>query len=202
MALAAGTAVGVVSTESVPAAGTGTPVAFPATYKDGPPPGHTGGFGEPTCRECHFDNPPAEETGGLRLHGFARRAAPDSVHRVVVELARPGMVRAGFQLAVRWGAGPRKGASAGTLVADDPRVQVVAGDSGDVRYAQHTLDGSALEAEGESTWSFRWRSPGKCGPVTVHLAANAANGDDSEFGDHVYSLRQTSEVICGREPRP
>lgn len=201
--MAAGMALGVASAGLDPTAGTSTAVAVPtAAYKDGPPPAHTGGFGEPTCRECHFDNPPAGETGGLRLRGFPSRAAPDSVYRVVVELIRPGMERAGFQLAVRWRTGPREGESAGTLAAREPRVQVVAGDSGAVRYAQHTLAGSALDAEGRSTWSLRWTSPGTCGPVTVHLAANAANGDDSEFGDYVYSLRLASEVTCGRESSP
>jgi hypothetical protein len=28
-----------------------------SAYQDGPPPGNTGGFGESSCHECHFDHP-------------------------------------------------------------------------------------------------------------------------------------------------
>lgn len=194
-------ALGVASAGPAPTSGAGVDVSVPPiAYRDGPPPGYTGGFGEPTCRECHFDNPPAGETGGLGVRGFPGRAVPDSVYRVVVELTRPGMERAGFQLAVRWGQGPREGDAAGSLAPGSPRVQVVAGDSGAVRYAQHTLAGSAPGAKGRSAWILRWRTPEGCGPVRLHVAANAANGDDSEFGDHVYSLRLASEVTCEGEP--
>jgi len=36
-----------------------------AGFPDGPPPAHTGGFGEPTCRACHFDGDLNAEGGGL-----------------------------------------------------------------------------------------------------------------------------------------
>jgi len=43
---------------------------------EGPPPGHTGGLGEPTCRACHFDAPEELEVGELVLKGLRAAYAP------------------------------------------------------------------------------------------------------------------------------
>lgn len=174
-------------------------------YADGPPPGFTGGFGEATCRECHFDNPPVgrEEAGGLTVRGFPDRFRAESTYTLRVELSRARMGRAGFQLAVRYGAGAVRGLSAGELSAPSARARTVEGDSGRVEYAQHTGDGSELPtAPADSTaWTLRWRAPARCAAVVLHVTANAANGDESEFGDHVYRRRRAARPDCdGVEP--
>lgn len=35
-------------------------------------------------------------------------------------------------------------------------------------------------------WRFRWRAPLDADTVRFHVAANAANGDRSEFGDRIF----------------
>lgn len=66
-----------------------------------------------------------------------------------------------------------------------------------VQYAQHTRLGTEPTSGDTAAWSVRWRAPGgergdtsitgdSCGHALVHLAANAADGDDSEFGDRIH----------------
>lgn len=168
-------------------------------YLDGPPPGHTGGFGEPTCHRCHFDAPVGSGGGGLSLKGLPERYEPGRGYRLVVELTAPDLERGGFELAIRCGGAGRRGEQAGAVGPVDGRAEVVPGEGGEfagdpaVQYARHTRAGAASDAGGTLRWTLRWSAPGEgepaagCGPVLVHAAANAANGDDSEFGDHVHT---------------
>lgn len=170
-------------------------------YLTGPPPGHTGGFGEPDCTACHFDAPVNPEGGEFRVDGLPERYAPGETYRLRVTLEAPELGRAGFQLAARFGEGERRGISAGTLTARDSTVQVaVSGDGSDgdrepehdLHYAQHTEAGTgppARASAGRYAWSVRWTAPkAPGGPVLFHAAANAANDDASEFGDRVFTL--------------
>lgn len=154
-------------------------------YADGAPLGHTGGFGEPSCHECHFDAPLNEPEGELRI-SFQRESA-QSV-RVRVVLARPGLEAGGFQLAARFVEGSRAGEQAGTLRAADDRVEVRADERTGVEYAGHGSEGTAPTAADTVSWTVRWTPPtsGADGGVRFHVAANAANADLSEFGDHIY----------------
>lgn len=184
-------------------------------YLDGPPPGHTGGFGEPTCQRCHFDaaeNPPEAE---LEVRGFPDRFVPDSSYGLTIVLTSPHLGRAGFEAAVRCSEGQRAGEQAGRLSTADDRVEMVRGGgdelTGDstVLYARHTGEGSRTTATDTAAWALTWTSPGgasapaaaagarggtgggpasrPCPSVVLHAAANAANGDASEFGDRVLS---------------
>ena len=158
-------------------------------FTDGPPEGTTGGFGEPTCESCHHGEPPNAPGGALRVVA-PETFTPGEEHVVEVRLERGGMGRAGFQLSVRFAGGARGGSQAGELLPVGGDVQVVA--SHDVAYAGHTATGVDGVAEGVATWRLRWRAPDAAAPVVFHAAANAANDDDSELGDHVY----TAEVVA------
>lgn len=166
-------------------------------YLDAPPPAHTGGFGEPTCAACHRDAPLDDPGGSLTL-AVPPGYIPGEEHVLEVRLARPGMASAGFQLSARFAEGALAGRQAGKLTVlpeaanpataqpgAAPSVQVIA--AHDVAYAAHTAAGAAEVRGGEARWRVRWRAPSKAaGPVVFHLAANAGNDDDSEFGDFVY----------------
>ena len=166
-------------------------------YADGPPAGHTGGFGEPTCLRCHAGPPADDAAVRLTLEDAPEACAPGRSYPLTLRLARPGMARAGFQMSARFADGPRAGEQAGAFSPLDARVQVVlgraltpAGDSTDVEYAQHTVPGTRVIAPDSATWTVTWTaSEEAAGPVALHLAANAANDDDSEFGDHIITAR-------------
>lgn len=158
-----------------------------APYPDQPPPAHTGGFGEPTCHQCHFDAPLGAPGGRLVLSGVPARYAPGATYRITVSVEREGMERAGFQLAARFA----DGAQAGAFRSPGARAQVSAGAGPGVRYAGHTREGTAVETPGRAAWTVEWTAPAKAaGPVAFHAAANAADGDRSPVGDFVYAVEK------------
>lgn len=102
------------------------------------------------------------------------------------------MRRAGFQAAFRYASGTRAGAPAGELLATGDSVQIIRSDSTGVPYAQHTAKGSTLPASGVARWTLEWRAPEQAaGAIAIHVAANAANDDASEFGDFIHTFEVT-----------
>jgi hypothetical protein len=156
-------------------------------YKDGPPPAHTGGFGEPTCRECHADADLNAYGGTLLLGGVPPTYEPGRSYDLAVTLRRAGMLRAGFQLAARFAEGERAGTQAGSLEPADQRAKVLRDSTSGVLYLEHTFAGTTIAGD-SARWRLRWTAPGDArGAVVFHLAANAANDDDSPFGDFIYA---------------
>ena len=181
------------------AAATMVVAARTANY-DGPPVAHTGGFGEPTCRACHKDEPLNDPGGSLRIEGLPQRYEPGRTYVLTVVLRRSGMGRAGFELSTRVADGPEAGSQAGALETSDARASVVPGPPPKaVQYAEQTREGCSVSGP-ETRWALRWRSPanaaegakdrgvegGGRGDVLIHVAANAANYDDSPLGDFIY----------------
>ncbi len=159
-----------------------TLLAVPAValYEHRPPPGHTGGFSEPSCASCHFDHDLNEPGGSLEIRGLPEAYTPGERYLLSIVLRNPELRRGGFQLAIR----DAGGAQAGELGVRDAGVEVV--EAGGVRYAQHTRTGSRPVDAGVARWTVVWLAPDRIGEVTLNVAANAANGDASEFGDRVY----------------
>jgi hypothetical protein len=162
------------------------PVAIVA-FSDGPDPALTGGFGEPTCLQCHNDNGMNDASGKLNLSGIPEMYTPGKDYTITVTLARPELARAGFQLAARFDQGNSAGMSAGVLRASDPRTQLIEGAGSRVIYIEHTLVGSKVERAGTAEWTFRWTAPETGGPVIFHVAGNASNDDRSALGDFIYT---------------
>jgi hypothetical protein len=157
---------------------------------DAPLPGFTGGFEEPTCVYCHFEAPVNAPEGSLTIVGVPSVYMPDSSYGIAVTLTHPELERGGFQLAVRFAEGKRIGLQAGDLTAVDGRIAVDT--EKDVQYARHTVSGTVPSSPDTSRWTIVWRSPSMADtPVILHLTGNAANDDNSEFGDFIY---QTSLV--------
>lgn len=153
-------------------------------YPEDPPTAHTGGFGEPTCQRCHFDQPVNAPGGVLALGGVPEAYAAGRRYRLTVQLAKPAQRRGGFQMAVRFA----DGTQAGILEPQDDRVAAVWEDSSAVQYAHHTDAGTRLAAPDTAQWMLAWTAPAEAeGRVVFHVTANAANDDASEFGDFVYT---------------
>ncbi|MDX1630772.1 MAG: choice-of-anchor V domain-containing protein [Thermoanaerobaculia bacterium] len=152
-------------------------------YVDGAPPGHTGGFEEPTCTSCHFGNPVNDSAGTLEISAPSA-FVPGEEYPLEIRLRHPELERAGFQLSARFAKGSDSGDQAGVL-SPGAGVEIVEEDG--VQYARHTRDGVEPREGHEIEWRFRWKAPAAAEPpVVFHVAANAGNYDDSEFGDFVY----------------
>ncbi len=152
-----------------------------APYSDGPPPAHTGGFGEPTCHHCHADNE-SDDLGTVLTATLPEAFARGTSYPVRLRLERSGMGAAGFELSARFAAGPAAGRQAGRFEVSANHLQVLKHDS--VDYAAHARSGLSTDAKFRE-WELFWMAPDTNARVVFHIAANAANGDDSEFGDFV-----------------
>lgn len=161
-------------------------------YSDAPPPGHTGGFGEPTCAECHDDNPINADGGALRLEGVPQSYTPGGSYTIRILLRRDGLQRAGFQLASRFTNGPLTARQAGTWSVDGDLLQATTDIA--VVYVEHTKKGNVVKPAGSIEWHMEWHAPADPpSEVAFHVAANASNRDDSPFGDFIYVTSETSE---------
>lgn len=164
-------------------------ITFPLTlaYKTAPPAGHTGGFGEPTCHACHADYDANEPGGSVSVLGFPDAYVAGTVYDLTVRVRSGGLGRGGFQLAIRFADGGEQGRNAGALVTTDARSGVSTAGKTGVQYAQHVIAGVEPLWTDSTEWTLRWTAPRTGGRVLLHVAANASNFDDSEYGDHIYS---------------
>src|SRR5215208_6042962 len=104
-------------------------------------PARTGGFGEMTCQQCHWENPLNEASGRLTLEGIPETYTPGEQYLITLTLARPGLGRAGFQLSAREeGINMGAGSNACTLATTDKMTHLV--NEKLVTYIQHTRAGS------------------------------------------------------------
>ena len=163
-----------------------------AMNRDSPLPGYTGGFEEPTCVYCHFEAPVNAPEGSLTILGVPSVYMPGGSYGITATLTHPELERGGFQLAVRFAEGKRIGLQAGDLTAVDGMVAVDTEE--DVQYARHTVEGTVPAVSDTSRWNIEWKAPpGGDAPVIFHLVGNAANDDNSEFGDFLYQTEAVSK---------
>ena len=102
---------------------------------------------------------------------------------------------AGLQAAFRFSEGPHAGGQAGQVVALSSRETVRA--EAAVPYVHHSSEGTDVRSPELATWAFAWTAPPREDPVAFYIAANSANGDNSPFGDLVYTA---GEIIAGVAP--
>lgn len=163
-----------------------------AGFREGPLPNMTGGFGDQTCRSCHFDNEVNAPGGRLSLSGVPPTYTPGRSYAIAVGLGREKLVRGGFELSARFASGAEAGRQAGMWRIEAGRLQTVASqtDPGLV-FVQHTLAGTVAETPGSITWRMEWQAPEERAAVQFNAAANASNDDNSPLGDFIY----TAEVV-------
>jgi len=154
-------------------------------YADGAPPGFSGGFKEESCHACHFHAEPNTAPGGVTIEGVPARFAPGERYTLTITLRRPGMKLAGFQLAVRFADTGGQAGSLAPAAGDGGRVGVDV--QGDVQYAGQKKAGTTVGESDAARWTIEWTAPARGGPVTFHVSANAADGNDSADGDYVYT---------------
>jgi uncharacterized protein (TIGR03437 family) len=162
-----------------------------------PPTRHSGGFGESVCTACHtgtslnagggrvlLANPPATYTSGQRI-------------TLTVRIEDPAAARWGFQLTARSMDGRQAGyleAGSGTTVNLD----------GGMLYLSHAGGNSATQAGRTSpvTFTATWVAPDiSAGVVAFDIAANAANNNNANTGDHIYQARATINAgVAGETP--
>jgi hypothetical protein len=165
-------------------------------YAEGAPPGFSGGFKEDSCHACHFHEQLNAGGGRVTIEGVPASFEGGQRYTLSVTLTRAGMKRAGFQLAIRF---KDSGAQAGALspgTGEGERVTVESQSA--VQYASQKKGGASVAADA-TRWTIEWIAPDRGEPVIVHVAANAADGNESADGDFVYTA--ASESAPASPPR-
>lgn len=164
-------------------------------YPEELPGKYTGGFGEETCHSCHFDYPINPEEGSLSVEGLPGRYVAGRSYRIRITLKREQLSRAGFQLSSRF----KNGRQAGTFEIKNDSLSFTETGS-DIQYVQHSEVASDFTSGRSAvTWQFKWQAPKHTSDtVVINLAANAANGDESAFGDYVF----VKEINVKGETKP
>ena len=91
----------------------------------------------------------------------------------------------GFQLTARFKDG---GAQAGLLALETSEQERVRIDErSGVQYVSQRRKGTSLTSANTAIWKLLWTAPPGGGPVLLHVAANAADGDDTADGDYVHT---------------
>lgn len=176
------------------------PILIASAYRSGPPPGYSGGAGDQSCHYCHYEFEPGSPGGDLEVMGFPERFEAEATYELDVVLRFEGMRAAGFQLAIRHDS-DEAATSAGMLEPTDGRTAVVTDEKRNVAYAQHVTEGTVLDKDGEARWRLRWKAPpAGAGPLVLNVAANAADGDESQMGDRVYTSTLRSRPVTARLP--
>lgn len=154
-------------------------------YAESAPAGFSGGFDEQSCHACHFHADLNSGPGQVTIEGVPDRFAPGQRYPVTVTLTRPEMQLGGFQLTARF---KDDGAQAGTLApAAGESARVGVDVQNGVQYVNQRRNGTSLASPNTATWKLIWTAPPARGPVVFHVAANAANGDETAEGDYVHT---------------
>lgn len=146
----------------------------------------TGGFGEQSCHSCHFDYDINQPEGEFTVSGIDESYEAGQTYTISLQVKRDDMNRGGFQMTARF----EDGSQAGEFELTD-NLTTTPNIANDITYLQHAV--GEVEAEnGQKSWEIIWTAPGQADqPITFHMAANAANGDASAFGDWIYLMKRT-----------
>jgi len=189
-------------------------------YEYGPDAGAAGVPGETgTCNQlgCHVGTN-VNAGGGSVAVSFSggQTYAPGVKQHLVVTIEDARARRWGFELTARLTSNPKT--VAGTFSPTDTNTQLMCSSADLIRqqnfatacpanlalqYIEHTLAGYNLVQASPGKYEFDWNPPASdVGSITIYVAANAANGDLTENGDHIYTATYTlaSQPLC--QPGP
>jgi uncharacterized protein (TIGR03437 family) len=181
------------------------PPGILSAYSSGPDYGYAGAPGEPTCSSCHGDS---SGSGNVTVtFPDALTYTPGAAQHLLVTISDAAQKRWGFELTAR----PADSAtmSGGVFTpGSDGFTQLVCTSSsyqfgqfgsacsGSSRYPQQyieqTSSGSRPGQAGSAQFAFDWTPPANAtGNMVIYVAANAANNNGSDTGDHIYMSTYT-----------
>jgi hypothetical protein len=122
--------------------------------------------------------------GSLSVSGIREEVSPGELLTIQIMVQRDDMGKAGFQLSARFPDGSQAGQF---KIENNERVMFTEAASDSLQYVQHSSTGTEPVKTGVNSWAIAWQAPESAKKLIIfNVAANAANGDASEFGDFIY----------------
>ena len=189
------------------AVGLGVIPVLMVAHSLGPDPRHTGAPGDQTCAMsgCHIGTALNGGGGNVVLSTSAGTTySPGQKQTITITINDPVAKVYGFQMSARLDSNPTLG-QAGDFTAGQQ--QIVLCDFGDLK-ANGKLCPSNESVEfiehsspfRSNTINVTWTAPAtNAGTVTLYVAANAANGNATELGDHIYTSQLTLCPVLGSD---
>ena len=168
-------------------------------YSGGPPPRYSGAPGDNlgSCTFCHRGLSLNGGAGGVKiLLPNGNSYTPGVTQHIMVQVSDPQQRRWGFQMSARLKSDLVNG-QAGDFQPTDGLTQVMCDsgtpkpciDSSVVQFIEHTVAGTRPGTPGGVAFEFDWTPPATdSGTIVLYAAGNAANGDGSQLGDHIYNV--------------
>lgn len=157
-------------------------------HNDGADPRLTGAPGESTCLSCHSGTALNGGGGSLRLSAASTTYTPGVKQRIQVQISDSAQRRWGFEATARLDSARTTRAGDIASVDSNTRVMTNAG----LQFITHTLAGTRNGTTGGVTFEFDWTPPATdVGPVIFYAAGNAANGNNADSGDRIYTTTLT-----------
>ncbi|MDQ6666488.1 MAG: IPT/TIG domain-containing protein [Acidobacteriota bacterium] len=177
-------------------------------YEYGPDPRKTGAPGDApmSCVAAGCHSGPLNRPGGSVqiVLPNGNTYMPGVKQHIVVKITDPVQKRWGFEMTARLASDLANG-QAGDFNPTDNNTQVICNDSGvkpcrasqNIQFIEHTFGGTRRGVMGGITFEFDWTPPPtNAGDVMFYVAANAANGDASPSGDHIYTSQARLAGPC------
>jgi hypothetical protein len=163
--------------------------------------GRTGSPSENTCNiTCHTGSPLNDGTGSITISSPDNPTweyMPGDTYTINVTVSRVGNSLFGFDVECLTAGSPPQ--NAGTfLITNTAETQIKNFTVGSVirKNVVHKLNGGI--GTDTKTFSFHWICPTtNVGNVTFYATGNAANGNNSSSGDHIYQLTQVVTPALG-----
>jgi len=170
--------------------------AFLYSYATGPDPRYTGAPGDSTCATagCHTGTALNGGGGSVQLASSAGASyTPGQQQTLTITITDSNARVYGFEASARPDSDSSKSQAgdftAGTqqqVICENGRSKAASGCAADspVQFIEHN------RPFGTNVIDVTWTAPpSDVGPVTIYVAANAANGNGNETGDHIYATK-------------
>src|SRR4051794_1592711 len=164
------------------------------------------GDNQQACTACHIGTGLNKGSGSVKIVLPGDNTyTPGIQQHIRVEVSDPAQRRWGFELTARLGSNLTNG-RAGDLTSTDSNTQVKCEtrtcSSTSVQFITHTLSGTRLGTTGGAAFEFDWTPPSSnVGKVVLYAAGNAANGSNTESGDHIYTTSvELTPAATGNKP--
>lgn len=145
-------------------------LAFP----DGAPWGSADPDAADNCATCHFGNDPVLDSEAIAIEGWPDEVAAGEVYDLILRFAAPDASVSGMQVLVR-----NDDEEAGAFVKVPENTESSGAKA-------RTIEPQSFEDDAVS-WTLEWQAPATVdAPVSICIAASAANGDASAFGDTIH----------------
>jgi hypothetical protein len=160
-----------------------------SNYSNGSPGNRTGSPGDNgvNCKQCHIGSPQTVEDWIIFDENMSEGYVPGETYTITLNAAYQTANKYGFEMGVE----DADNNIQGEWISTDNRTSLLSFS----HTITHTNAGNIPSGTGETQWTMQWTAPAESqGDLTFYAAINAANGNGSTTGDHIFLTSKTISI--------